>query len=214
MLPNEPLSTIFEICHESQARKDHFEILVSSVTQHWRDVVLRTPKLWNMISCVRFRQQVECIALYMYRLRALPIELEIKIDEDTEVEEEDVGGLCQLLLQSVNAIHLDWDYDSLRIITDAWAKIITSTAQSLTYLAIDSDMMVNHRVTSPIKMFLLQTLFIRVIGHVGFKDLLKCIEAPRLDMLALNNGVPQDTHGIRPNSFSSTCTLIFQDIRS
>lgn len=80
-LPSELLSAIFQVGHNSQAPGGHFERLVSSVTQHWRDIALATPKLWAVISCVVFRQHHEAMALYLCRSKAAPIELIIKIEE-------------------------------------------------------------------------------------------------------------------------------------
>lgn len=99
VLPNELLGAIFELGHSSQELDDcHFEILVSSVSRHWRDVALRTPRLWNIISR-RFEQRLERIAVYLNRSKSVPIHLRISIGGLHADYQEDIaiGGLCQLL---------------------------------------------------------------------------------------------------------------------
>lgn len=104
-LLNELLSNIFELGHDSQAPKDHFEILVSSVTKHWRDVALGTPKLWTIILCEVFEQQLERITLYLYRSKAATIDLRIVMRGMNSISQKDTRDLWQLLTAHFGRCH-------------------------------------------------------------------------------------------------------------
>lgn len=55
------------------------------------------PKLWTIISCAVFGQQLEAIALYLHRSKAAPFDPTIETGQIKRVWQWDVRDLCQLL---------------------------------------------------------------------------------------------------------------------
>lgn len=80
-LPNEILVEIFTIGHRSKPSTP-FEVLVSHVSHHWREVALGTPKLWAKIHRQSYQRAVGFIAAYLQRSRQLPIYLTFNIGSD------------------------------------------------------------------------------------------------------------------------------------
>lgn len=93
-LPNEILAAIFEVEHSSH---DSAETKVSAVSRHWRGVAIGTPRLWTRIRRAPFQQQLEPIALYLCRSKAVPIDLRIKMSSGGEDPRDDIEPLYQLL---------------------------------------------------------------------------------------------------------------------
>lgn len=107
-LPDEILSTIFETGHRLQASKDHFELLASHVTRHWRAVALATPEIWAKIQRANYQQELDPIAAYLRRSKTVAFDLTINIgrvctyyaDEYKEelIEEfDDMAPFCNLI---------------------------------------------------------------------------------------------------------------------
>ncbi|KZP13709.1 hypothetical protein FIBSPDRAFT_123837 [Athelia psychrophila] len=54
ILPDDVLAMVFEAgALLTQGNKSHFGSLVSHVDQHWRNIALATPRLWNKIYCIK-----------------------------------------------------------------------------------------------------------------------------------------------------------------
>ena len=91
-VPNEILSAIFEAgCHlpprpqpsDSSSETDEweppFEILVSHVTRHWRNVAVSTPSLWTQIYIAEQHECLDAAAAYLTRSRCLPLDIEVEM---------------------------------------------------------------------------------------------------------------------------------------
>ena len=91
-VPNEILSAIFEAgCHllprpqpsDSSSETDEweppFEILVSHVTRHWRNVAVSTPSLWTQIYIAEQDQCLDAAAAYLTRSRCLPLDIGLEM---------------------------------------------------------------------------------------------------------------------------------------
>jgi len=55
-----------------------FEILVSQVTQHWRNVAIATPGLWTQIY-VPNNGHLDIVAAYLTRSGSLPLDIDVKM---------------------------------------------------------------------------------------------------------------------------------------
>ncbi|KZP24123.1 hypothetical protein FIBSPDRAFT_930091 [Athelia psychrophila] len=78
-LPDELLSTIFEVGRASSTYKSHFEILVSHVTQRWRNIALHTPRIWSTIRRAAYQDDLEPFEVYLQRSGCVPIDLRVEI---------------------------------------------------------------------------------------------------------------------------------------
>lgn len=126
-LPNEILASIFEAGHRSE-HSEGFELLVSQITRHWRDVSLNTPKLWSRIHRKKF-QQPEPSALYFNRSMAVAIDLTVNIGcTDNPNNEDDVTPFCQLM-----AVHISRCY---RLVVTSDSKSETNTLLRFLYSSI------------------------------------------------------------------------------
>lgn len=70
VLPDEIFAMIFEA---AKCAKEGFEITISHVTQHWRNVALGTPRLWTVIRYTSRRHGR--FAAYLERSKAVPVYL-------------------------------------------------------------------------------------------------------------------------------------------
>lgn len=114
-LPNEILAMIFEVgVLLDQKPLLRFEIVVSHVTQHWRDVALATPRLWTNIlwldSSVVSHGNGRAIA-YFQRSKSAPIDLRIAggiYDLPSELGQliDDHIGRCRRLF--IRAVDQNW----------------------------------------------------------------------------------------------------------
>lgn len=108
-LPNEVLAEIFITGHHLLLY-DHapFEILVSHVIHHWREIALGTSTLWVDIHRHERQHNMEPIAAYLQRSKLSPLRLVLEIGRDEEYEsdldgsveeseEEDISLLCELI---------------------------------------------------------------------------------------------------------------------
>lgn len=105
-LPNEILSGIFEMGHDSQDVHDSFETEMSAVTSHWRSVALESPRLWTRIRRAPCQQDLEPIALYLRRSKTVPIDVTIGMNYwRSEDPRDDIGPLYQLLSAHFGRCH-------------------------------------------------------------------------------------------------------------
>jgi hypothetical protein len=76
LLPNEILAHIFEVGHASPSPilTAAFEILVSQVTQRWRNVAIHTPRIWSRIE-ISATTSGEFIAIYLQRSGVAALDL-------------------------------------------------------------------------------------------------------------------------------------------
>ncbi|KZP25226.1 hypothetical protein FIBSPDRAFT_396244 [Athelia psychrophila] len=105
-IPNEVLAAIFEAGHSIDSIQDYwpFELAVSAVTSHWREVALRTPRLWTRIKRGPYQEDLTGIAVYLDRSKTISFHLIIDIgipplDRDLQPvrEFDDVSACCVLL---------------------------------------------------------------------------------------------------------------------
>lgn len=146
-LPNEILAAIFQAGHDSQAVGDHFEILISSVTKHWRDVALATPPLWTVILCAVVRQQLEATALYIHRSKAAPIELKIIMHR---MKRTDFGHLCQLLtphFSRCNRLAIESNYKRMTELSALFRCLHAVSAPLLRLIVIDFQASVDDAIS-------------------------------------------------------------------
>lgn len=105
-LPNETLAMIFEAgCSlpssgdsESDSERP-FEILVTQITQHWRNVAISSPSLWTKIRITLWGiLSIKCDGLSAYLLRSamLPLDLQIRIRNIPDVTPH-ITRACQIL---------------------------------------------------------------------------------------------------------------------
>lgn len=110
-IPNEVLSAIFEAGYIQQ--DDHgddcFEILVSAVTSHWRQVALRTPKLWTRIRREPYQDDLACVIAYLERSKAVSFNLLIDIGvphlerrDQPAREFDDLSAFCKLIASQLS----------------------------------------------------------------------------------------------------------------
>jgi len=74
-IPNEILGAIFEAGTYLLPRSYpdlQFEILVSQVTRHWRNVAMSTPSLWSQIVMIKEPYNLEMVEAYLTRSGSLP----------------------------------------------------------------------------------------------------------------------------------------------
>lgn len=102
-LPNEVLTKIFiSGCDSLPHTRVGFEMTVSQVTHHWREIALGSSTLWARIHRCKRQRTLEPIAEYLKRSRQIPIHLLNEIgfdDRDSwgEMEEEDISPFCRLI---------------------------------------------------------------------------------------------------------------------
>ncbi|KAF7977817.1 hypothetical protein HWV62_2542 [Athelia sp. TMB] len=104
-LPNEVLAMIFEESHASQQTRYgsyvyHSEMRVSHVTTHWRQVAIRTPKLWTRIRRISNPPtSLDAIDTYLQRSKRMPIELHATVgyDDDEADSDDDTEPYYQLI---------------------------------------------------------------------------------------------------------------------
>lgn len=105
-LPHEVVTNIFKIGRDSLPHTwDHipFEILVSHVTRHWREVALATTTLWAIIYRHEWQYNLEPIMVYLQRSRQTPMELVVKIGTDDvawgsgDEEYDYISPFCDLI---------------------------------------------------------------------------------------------------------------------
>ncbi|KZP25236.1 hypothetical protein FIBSPDRAFT_929482 [Athelia psychrophila] len=77
-VPNEILAAIFEAGHRLD-RNFPFELLVSSVTSHWREVALDTPNIWTRIKRRPYQKDLAGTTAYLDRSKAAPFHLAVDI---------------------------------------------------------------------------------------------------------------------------------------
>lgn len=115
-LPNEILAIIFEIGHSSSTYASGFELLVSHVSQHWKDVASQTPKLWTTIRRMKYQRSLEPIELYLHRSKASAIDLRVEIGGG--YGDDDIA-----LFSNLFRIHLS-RWHRLSILSDTLPKVI------------------------------------------------------------------------------------------
>jgi hypothetical protein len=116
LLPNEILSAIFEAgyCQPSCNWGPPFEISVSQVTAHWREVALSTPQLWTRIHFLMDQDHIEETKTYLQRSKALPLDLHLKMKR---LEDDDgIFTCCSLINEHVGRwlrikVYSDWRRD-------------------------------------------------------------------------------------------------------
>lgn len=99
-LPEEILAIVFEIGHTdfpAERLKDLFEISVSHVSRQWREVALRTPRIWNKIRRVKHQNCLDSIAAYLQRSKVVALDLRVEIGQGINGLHEDIIPFCQLL---------------------------------------------------------------------------------------------------------------------
>ncbi|KZP32312.1 hypothetical protein FIBSPDRAFT_848723, partial [Athelia psychrophila] len=84
-VPDEVLAAIFEAGMDRRDVSYHFGVLVSHVTQRWRNVSVGTPKLWSNIWCIAPYDEspypeklIDRASTFLSRARALPLDLTFK----------------------------------------------------------------------------------------------------------------------------------------
>jgi hypothetical protein len=80
-LPNEILSTVFEAgCLSLPSPSlSSFEITVSHVTRHWRDVAMNTPSLWTVIAILNRKYVLDMVEAYLARSKSLTLDISIHL---------------------------------------------------------------------------------------------------------------------------------------
>lgn len=105
LLPDEILSAVFEAgCVRPISGRPvcpPFEILVSQVSQHWRNVASGTPSLWtNVVLKAHAFHSFEMADVYLHRSKASALHLSIYIDKEYNTL-EDITSLCRLIVPHV-----------------------------------------------------------------------------------------------------------------
>lgn len=127
-LPSEILAAIFETGHTSQSPEDRFEITISHVSQHWRDIAIGMPRLWTGIRGKPL--EPEAIAAYLQRSLKLPFDFRLEsavVDETAGYQETistmfgllrpHIGRCRQLAIDSLTQPTMSDIFDSLRDIS-------------------------------------------------------------------------------------------------
>jgi len=98
-LPEEILAIIFEIGYGDllvEKVQDRFEISVSHVSREWREVALRTPRIWTKIRRVQYQKNLDSIAAYFQRSKAVALDLQIEIGQGHIGSHDDIIPFCRL----------------------------------------------------------------------------------------------------------------------
>lgn len=118
LLPPEVLSMIFETGCQLARSSDrgppfeiHFEILVSSLTRHLRDIAVNTPGLWTTVY-ITTRRSPDMIAAYFSRSRTLPLDMRVNIYYFS-MSTDDILQNILLSLSRLRSLHVEsasWRY--------------------------------------------------------------------------------------------------------
>ncbi|KZP24159.1 hypothetical protein FIBSPDRAFT_930115 [Athelia psychrophila] len=102
-LPVEILMAIIQVgCIPFCAQDERFEVLVSHISSHWRQVALTTPSLWTTIRRVERCNRLDRIAAYLERSRSSLINLQVYIG--SEDDEGDVSRFSELVEPHFNRV--------------------------------------------------------------------------------------------------------------
>lgn len=102
-LPVEILASIFQAGHVPlHTQNNQFEVLVSHVSSHWRQVALTTPALWASVRRLERSTRLDRITTYLERSRTSFIELGVFIGSEEDVE--DIVRFGELIISHFDRI--------------------------------------------------------------------------------------------------------------